>query len=712
MKKIFLLLFLLSSLLVAQFQYPKTATVDHTDNYFGTSVSDPYRWMEQDTSMAVKQWVGEQNKVTFGYLNQIPFREKVKDRLTTLMNYPKYTAPFRAGKNWFFYKNEGLQNQSVLYIQRGSLDAKPEVFLDPNKLSADGTTSLAGTSFNKSGTYFAYAISKAGSDWQEIYVMDVKKKRLFADKIDWAKFTGVTWYGNGFYYSAYDAPKDTGSKLSTSNQFQKVYYHILGTPQSKDALVYQDKEHPQRLFGVGLTEDERFLSLYINQRGSNGNALYYRDLKKKTEFLPITTTFDDDISIVDNVGDKLLISTNRNAPNQKVVLYDPANPDEKNWKEILPEKPEPLVSVSIVGNKLFTVYMKDVSHRVYVFDMNGSLENEIPLETLGNVGGFDGKRKDQFTFYTLTSFTYPATIYKYDIKTKTSSLFRKTEVDFNPDDYETKQIFYPSKDGTNLPAGKAGIPMFIVHKKGIPLDGNNPALLYGYGGFNVSSNPSFSASRILWLEQGGVFAVANLRGGSEYGEKWHEAGMRLNKQNVFDDFIAAAEYLIANKYTNPSKLAIEGRSNGGLLVGATINQRPDLFKVALPAVGVMDMLRFHKFTIGWFWVNDYGSSDDSAQFKYLKKYSPIHNISDTLNYPATLVTTADHDDRVVPAHSFKYISTLQEKYKGTNPVLIRIETSAGHGAGKPTTKIIEETSDIYSFTWWNMGITPMYLLKE
>ncbi len=705
MKKIFFLLLAMSVTMLSQLQYPKTVKIDHVDSYFGLQVTDPYRWMEQDTAVAVKEWVGDQNKVTFGYLNQIPFREKVKNRLTKLLNYPKYTAPFRSGKNWFFYKNDGLQNQSILYIQRGSLDAKPELFLDPNKLSADGTTSIQGTSFDKDGKYFAYAVSKAGSDWRDIYVMDVASKKLLSEKIEWAKFTGITWLGNGFYYSRYPTPSDTGSKLSTSNAYHKAYYHIIGTPQSKDALVYEDKENPQRTVSIGATEDERFISLYISQRGSNGNALYYRDLNKRMVFLPIITTFDDEVSIIDNIGGKLLLSTNRHAPNQKVVLCDPEHPGEENWKEILPEKPEPLTSVSVVGGKIFAVYMKDVSHHVYVYDLNGKFEDEIPLETLGNVAGFGGERKDAFTFYTLTSFTYPATIYKYDIKTKLSSLFRKTEVNFNPNDYETKQIFYPSKDGTK-------IPMFIVHKKGILLDGNNPTLLYGYGGFNVSINPSFSASRLLWLEQGGVYAVANIRGGSEYGEKWHEAGMRFNKQNVFDDFIAAAEYLVGNKYTNPSKLAIQGGSNGGLLVGAVTNQRPDLFKVALPAVGVMDMLRFHKFTIGWAWVNDYGSSDDSVQFNYLKKYSPIQNIRDSVNYPAILVTTADHDDRVVPAHSFKYISTLQEKYKGPNPVLIRIETSAGHGAGKPTAKIIEETSDIYSFTWWNMGITPMYLLKE
>ncbi|MFA6455360.1 MAG: prolyl oligopeptidase family serine peptidase [Bacteroidota bacterium] len=705
MKQMVGVILLSCSLLYAQFQYPKTAKNDQTDNYFGNTVPDPYRWLEDDRSAATADWVKAQNDVTFGYLEKIPFRGKVRDRITKLVNYPKFSAPFRSGSNWYFYKNDGLQNQSVLYIQRGSLEAKPELFLDPNKLSGDGTTSLADISFSKDGKYAAYSVSKAGSDWRDIYVMDVKTKKLLKEKIEWAKFTGITWRGNGFYYNRYEVPKDTGAKLSASNEFQKVYYHVLGTAQSQDELMMEDKENPHMGFGIGLTEDQKFMTLSKWQRNVNGNALYYRDMVKKTDWMPILETFDNDIYVIDNDGGKLLIFTNYKAPNGRVISFDPANPSPEQWKDIIPEKPEALTSVSIVGNKLFAVYMKDVSHRVYVYDLKGTLENEIPLETLGTVGGFGGERKDQFTFYTLTSFTYPSVIYKYDLKTKKSTLFRKTDVDFDPNAYETQQVFYPSKDGTK-------IPMFIVHKKGIPLDGNNPTWLYGYGGFNVSINPSFSAVKLAWIEQGGVYAVANLRGGSEYGEEWHKAGMKLNKQNVFDDFIAAAEYLIAQKYTNPSKLAIEGRSNGGLLIGATINQRPDLFKVAHPGVGVMDMLRFQKFTIGWAWVNDYGSSDDSLQFNYLKKYSPIHNISDTLQYPAVLVTTADHDDRVVPAHSFKYISTLQEKYKGPNPVMIRIETSAGHGAGKPLSKVIDEWTDMFSFTWWNMGVTPMYLLKE
>jgi len=705
MKKAVVLCLLVMPVLFAQFKYPKTEKMEQTDSYFGNPVPDPYRWLEDDRSAKTAEWVQQQNAVTFGYLDKIPFRDKVRDRLTKLLNYSKYTAPFRAGNNWFYYLNDGLKNQSVLYILRGSLDAKPELFLDPNTLSSDGTTSLQGISFSKDGKYAAYQVSKAGSDWREIYVMDVKTKKRLSDKIEWAKFTGITWRGNGFYYNRYTMPSDTGSKLSASNEFQKVYYHILGTPQSKDELVMEDKQNPHMGFGIGLTDDESFMSLTKWQRNVNGNALYIRNLKTRSEWIPVLESFDDDIYVIDNVGSKLLVFTSYRSPNGRVVLVDLANPAPDKWENLIPERKEALTSVSIIGDKLITVYMKDVSHRVYVFDLNGKLENEISLETLGTVGGFEGNRKDQISFYTLTSFTYPSVIYKYDLKSKQSTLYRKTEVDFDPNEYETKQVFYSSKDGTK-------IPMFIVHKKGMRMDGNNPAWLYGYGGFNVSINPTFSAARLAWLEQGGIYAAANLRGGSEYGEEWHKAGMKLTKQNVFDDFIAAAEYLISAKYTNPSKLSIEGRSNGGLLIGATINQRPDLFKVAHPAVGVMDMLRFQKFTIGWAWVNDYGSSDDSVQFNYLKKYSPVHNITDTTKYPAVLVTTADHDDRVVPAHSFKYISTLQEKYKGENPVMIRVETSAGHGAGKPLSKIIDEWADMYSFTWWNMGVTPMYLLKE
>ena len=690
----------------AQLHYPETKKVDQVDNYFGTEVADPYRWLEDDTSAAVKEWVQQENAVTFAYLDKIPFRDSVKARLTKLLNYPKYSAPFREGDNWFFYKNDGLQNQSVLYMRRGSLTAEPEVFLDPNTFSEDGTVSLEDIEFNRTGRYCAYAISKAGSDWREIHVMDVNAKKILNDKLEWVKFSAISWLGNGFYYSRYDEPKDTSSKLTASNSFHKVYYHVVRTPQRKDALVYptkksMDRNDPDKLYWMVASDDNRIVYLYITKRGSNGNALYYRDIRRAMGFEPVLSTFDDDISVVNNIGSSLILKTNRHAPNGRVVLFDPKHPDEKDWQDILPEKKEPLDQASIVGRKLFAIYTKDVSHRVYVYDLKGNFENEIHLDALGTVSGLTGKWNEQFVFYTLTSFTYPSTIYKYDIKTEQSTLYKKTDIDFNPDDYLTRQVFYRSKDSTH-------IPMFIVYKKGIQLDGNNPTYLYGYGGFNISMMPNFSASRIAWLEQGGIYAMPNIRGGGEYGEKWHEAGMRLHKQNVFDDFIAAAKYLIKNKYTNPTKLVCSGASNGGLLIGAVINQRPDLFKVALPAVGVMDMLRFQKFTIGWAWVNDYGSSDDSVQFEYLYKYSPLQNISDTTRYPAVLVTTADHDDRVVPAHSFKYIATLQEKYKGLNPVLIRIETSAGHGYGKPLTKIIEEIADTYSFAWWNLGVTPVY----
>lgn len=682
-------------------QYPETEKIDHIDTYFGTHVADPYRWLEKNDSSVVTEWIAAQNKVTFGYLEKIPFREKIKERLTNIWNYPKYSAPYREGENYFFYKNDGLQNQSVLYIQKG-LEDKPEVFLDPNTFSRDGTIALSGSSVSKDGRYFAYSISKSGSDWVEIFVIDIERRMKLNDHLTWAKFTGMSWHGKGFYYNRYEAPRDTGKTYVAVNENQKVFYHAFGTDQNEDKLIYEDKAHPRRMFGIGATEDERFLLLSISEGSAKGNALYCRDLKKgDKEWRPIIETFEDRIRVIDNIDDKLLCYTNKNASRGKIILIDPEKPDEKQWKEILHEQENVLNNVSTVGDKMIASYMIDASHHVYQYDLTGRLESEIELPALCTVGGFGGKRDDTSTFYTVTSFTYPNTIYRYDLKTMKSTLYRTPDIDFDFKQYETKQVFYKSNDGTP-------IPMFIVHKKGLKLDGMNPTLLYGYGGFNASTTPSFSVSRLIWLENGGVYAMANLRGGGEYGEKWHEAGTKLNKQNVFDDFIGAAEYLIKEKYTSSDKLAIQGGSNGGLLVGAVINQRPELFKVALPAVGVMDMLRFHKFTIGWAWVNDYGSSDDSMQFHALYKYSPLHNIREGVNYPATLVTTADHDDRVVPAHSFKYIATLQEKYKGNNPVLIRIETKAGHGGGKPTTKIIEEIADIYSFTFYNLGVALKY----
>lgn len=683
-------------------QYPKTAKVSHTDTYFGTSVADPYRWLENDNSPETAKWVEDQNKVTFDYLDKIPYRQKLKERLEKVFNYPKYSSPFRRGENYFFFKNDGLQNQSVAYVQNG-LDGKSEVLLDPNTFSTDGTSRLGAFSVSKDGKYLGYGISQGGSDWQTYYVMEIATKKVLPEKIEWVKVSGLSWQGDGFYYSRYDAP-EKGKELSSKNENHKVYYHKVGTEQSQDELIYQDKDNPQRFHFAGATEDERFLILSISDRGKGkrGNALFVRDLSKgEKAFTPIIGEVgDDSFGLVDNIGDKFLIETNRNAPNSKVILFDPKNPDEKNWKDVLPESKEPLDSVSSAGGKLFATYLKDVNSKVYVYDLKGKLENEVELPSIGTVGGFGGDKDDKFVFYTFTSFTFAPTIYRYDVESKKTSLFRAPEIDFKPSEYETKQVFYPSKDGTK-------VPMFIVHKKGLKLDGNNPVLLYGYGGFSVNLLPGFNPLLIPIFEQGGVYAVANLRGGNEYGEKWHEAGRKFNKQNVFDDFISAAEFLIKEKYTSSEKLAIQGGSNGGLLVGAVMNQRPELFKVAIPQVGVMDMLRFQKFTIGWNWIPEYGSSEqDEANFKNLYAYSPLHNIKET-KYPATLVTTADHDDRVVPAHSFKYAATLQDKHQGANPVLIRINVKSGHGASS-TSKRIEETADIYSFIFHNLGITPNY----
>jgi len=685
-------------------QYPKTRTVDHTDTYFGTTVPDPYRWLEDDNSPETAQWVQEENKLTFGYLEKIPHRAKVKERLETLYNYPKYSAPFRRGEYFFFSKNEGLQNQSVLYIQKG-LDGKPEVFIDPNKFSEDGTARLGAFALSKDGKYAAYGISRSGSDWQEYHVMEVAAKKTLPDVLNWIKVSGIAWQGNGFYYSRYSEPAK-GKELSSMNEGHMVFYHKVGTPQLQDAVVYEDQGNPQRFHLAGTTEDERFLFLSISDRGKGkrGNSLFFRDASKDEKtFRPVVADIgNDDFRIVDNIGDKFLIETNRKAPNSRVFLFDPANPDEEKWKDVLPEKSEPLDGVSSAGGKLFVTYLKDVTTRAYVYSLDGKLENDISLPGLGTAGGFGGEKDDKFVFYVFTSFSFPPTIYRYDIATRRSSVFRAPEIpNFRATDYETRQVFYNSKDGTR-------VPMFVVYKKGLKLDGNNPALLYGYGGFNISTAPAFSPLRLALLEQGFVYASANIRGGGEYGEKWHLAGMKLNKQNVFDDFIAAAEYLIAGKYTSPEKLAVQGASNGGLLVGAVINQRPDLFRVAIPQVGVMDMLRFHKFTIGWNWIADYGSSDYEAEFKSIYSYSPLHNIKEGVKYPATLITTADHDDRVVPAHSFKYAATLQEKAgNGDNPILIRIETKSGHGASS-TTKALETTADIYSFIFYNLGVTPKY----
>jgi prolyl oligopeptidase len=683
--------------------YPKAAKIDHVDIYFGTKVADPYRWLEDDTASAVRGWVTAENAVTFAYLDKIPFRAQLRARLGMLYNYPRISAPSRTASWYTFSKNEGLQNQAVLYIQKG-LDGTPEVLIDPNQLSKDGTVRLGANELSRDGKYFAYGLSSGGSDWQEYRVMEAATRQPLADRIRWVKVSGLSWHKDGFFYSRYPAPADTTKALSGSNENHRVYYHRLGTPQEQDDLIFEDPAHPKRFHTVRVTEDDRYLVLDISDRsvgGNDGNAVYVRDLTSADRtFRPVITGFRDSYNVIDDVDGRLLVMTNLKAPNWRVVSIDPMHPEEGQWREVLPERQEPLDAASTVGGKLFATYMKDVAHQVYVFDLSGRLEREIRLPTLGRIGGIDGWRDDKELFYTFTSFTYPPTVFKYDIASGSSTVYRRTAVPFDPDQFETKQVFYPSKDGTK-------IPMFLVHRKGLALDGKRPTIIYGYGGFNITSGPGFNPLLVALLEQDGVYALANIRGGAEYGERWHRAGMLLNKQNVFDDFAAAAEWLQKNGYTSKDRCALQGGSNGGLLVGAVMTQRPDLCHVALPAVGVMDMLRYHKFTIGWNWAAEYGSSDDSTQVKNLLSYSPLHNLRPGVSYPATLVTTADHDDRVVPAHSFKFAATLQEDHRGPNPVLIRIETRSGHGAVS-TSKRLDETADLYSFMLYNMGVTPNY----
>ena len=676
--------------------YPHTKKESISDSYFGTIVADPYRWLEDDSSEATQEWVKAQNCVTEGYLAQIPFRSAIKERLTQIWDYPKYGTPFKEGDYYFFFKNSGLQNQSVLYRQRG-LDDEPEVFLDPNTFSEDGTVALSGISFSNDGRYLAYSISVSGSDWVEIRVLEVATKQHLPDVISWVKFSNAQWKGDGFYYSRYDAPKE-GTEYSGSNEFQKVYYHKLGDEQSSDTLIYEDRDHPLRYFNARVTEDERYLFIYVSE-GTHGTELYWKDLSADDDLKLLFPGFQFDYTIIDNDGERLIVYTNHGASRYRVVLVDPNNPHEQHWQMLIPEADDLLEGVTTGGGKLFAFYLKDAATRIFEYDRCGERIKEIPLPGIGAAAGLSGKKADALLFYSVTSFTNPAAIYKYDVELGESSAYRSTEVVFDPECFETSQVFYASKDGTK-------VPMFIIHKKGIDLDGANPALLYGYGGFNISLTPAFSPSRIAFLENGGVYAVANLRGGGEYGEEWHRAGMLEKKQNVFDDFIAAAEFLIAQKYTSPHRLAIAGGSNGGLLVGAAMTQRPDLFRVAIPQVGVLDMLRYHRFTIGWGWVVEYGSSDSQEQFEYLYSYSPLHNIRDGVAYPATLIMTADHDDRVVPAHSFKFAATLQEMAAGVNPALIRIETKAGHGAGKPTSKVIDEAADMWAFLFYNVEFEP------
>ena len=681
----------------AQIKYPATKKEPVTDDYFGTKVEDPYRWLEDDNSEATKAWVAEENKVTNAYLAAIPYRTKIKQRLEALWNYPKYGAPFKKGAWYYFYKNDGLQNQAVLYRTKDP-DGTAEVFIDPNTLSNEGIAALSGVSFSKDGKLCAYSVAKAGSDWTEIFVMNADTRQLLTDKINWTKFGGVAWKGDdGFYYSAYDEP-DEQSKLSKKNEFQKVLYHKLGTVQKEDPIIYQDKEHPLRYFGAGLTEDERFLILNVTE-GTSGSEIWYRDLQDagQKDFALLVKGFDTESSVIENKGSLLLLNTNYKAPNYRVVEVDPKNPARERWKTIIPEQPEALQEVGTGGNNLFASYLKDAASEIVQYDFDGKLVRNVTLPGIGSAGGFGAEKEEKDFYYTYTSFATPPAIYKYTIASGESQLYKKTALSLKTDDIVTEQVFFKSKDGVK-------VPMFLTYKKGLKKDGSNPVLIYGYGGFNIPMTPGFSVSNAFFVEQGGIYAVVNLRGGSEYGEKWHKSGMLLNKQNVFNDFIAAAEHLIATRYTNKNKIAIRGGSNGGLLIGAVMTQRPDLLKVAIPQVGVMDMLRFQKFTVGWGWTVEYGSSDSAKYFPYLYRYSPYHNLKKGVAYPATLITTGDHDDRVVPAHSFKFAARLQEYNKGVNPVLIRIETNAGHGAGKPTSKVIDEAADIWAFTMYNLGM--------
>ncbi|WP_448633607.1 prolyl oligopeptidase family serine peptidase [Pedobacter panaciterrae] len=675
--------------------YPETKKENIKDTYFGTVVEDPYRWLEDDRAEDTKAWVKAENAVTQKYLAQIPYRKAIKERLTKLMNYEKYSQPFKEGDFTYFYKNTGLQNQSLLYRQKEG--GEPEVFLDPNTFSKDATTSLADISFSKDGSLVAYQLSAGGSDWTSVVVMHAADKSIIGDTLIDVKFSGIAWQGNtGFYYSSYDKPKE-GSQLSGLTEQHKLFFHKLGTPQKDDQLVFGGAKTPRRYIGAGLTEDERYLIISA-ANSTSGNELYIKDLSvANSAIIPVVDNFEQNHSVIDNIGSKLYIYTNLDAPNGRIVTVDAADPKPANWKDLIKET-ENVLSPSTGGGKLFANYIKDAVSMVLQYGMDGKLEHEIKLPGIGTAVGFGSKKKELELFYTFTSYVYPTTIFKYSVTTGQSEVYKKPGIDFDPSKYESKQIFYTSKDGTK-------VPMIITYKKGLVLNGKNPTVLYGYGGFNISLTPAFSTSIVVLLEQGGVYAVPNLRGGGEYGEKWHLAGTKLQKQNVFDDFIAAAEYLISTKYTSKDYLAIMGGSNGGLLVGATMAQRPELFKVAFPAVGVMDMLRYHKFTAGAGWSYDYGTSEDSKEmFEYLHKYSPVHALKAGGKYPATLVTTADHDDRVVPAHSFKFAATLQERQGGDAPVLISIQTNAGHGAGKPTDKAIEEIADKWAFLFYNMGL--------
>ncbi len=673
-------------------EYPATERENVVDNYFGTEVADPYRWLEDDNSERTAAWVKAQNEVTFDYLSKIPFRDAIRERLTELWDYPKESAPSKKGDWYYFFRNDGLQNQSVIYRKRSLESDECEVFLDPNTFSDDGTVALASAAFSKDGKYLAYATAASGSDWIEIRVMETETRRVLDDCIKWVKVSGATWAPDnvGFYYSAYDAPKD--GVYSSKNEYQKVYYHRVGTPQSADRLVYSDPEHPLRYFYAWQSDDSRWVFVSSSEGTSGSEILYKRSNARKFDVL--LKGFDYDYGIIECEDDQLYVMTNEGAENYHLIRIDLNDPSKR--EVVIPERENLLEGVGSVGGCLTAIYLEDAQNKVYQYGMDGTLIREVELPGIGTVSGFGGEKEDTEVYYSISTFTSPTAIYSFDIKSGKSELYLRPEVKFNPDDFTTEQIFFTSKDGTR-------VPMFVSYKKGLKLNGKNPCYLYGYGGFQINLTPSFNPASIMFMEQGGVYVFVTLRGGLEYGESWHKAGMLENKQNVFDDFIAAAEYLIDNGYTSSKKLAIAGGSNGGLLVGACEVQRPDLYAVCLPAVGVMDMLRYHKFTIGWGWVVEYGSSDNEEQFEYIYKYSPLHNIREGVKYPATLVTTADHDDRVVPAHSFKFAATMQHAQAGDAPILIRIESKAGHGAGKPTSKRIDEAADTYAFLFANTG---------
>ena len=673
-----------------KYPYPNAKRGDVVDNYHGTSVADPYRWLENPDSAETKKWIAAQNAITFPFLKAVPGRDKLSKRLTKLWNYERFGTPYKKGGRYFYSHNSGLQAQSIVYWTK-SLKAKPKVLLDPNTLSKDGTVALGGYSISENGKYVAYSIQKAGSDWQEWYVRNIKTGKQLSDKIEWVKFSSARWSkdSKGFYYSRYPKPKNAA--LRKANFFQKVYYHKLGTPQSADKVIYERPDKKKWGFGAFVSDDGRYLFISVWKGTGNKNLIYYKDLRrKKAKFTPLVDKWENNFSFIDSIGTTFYFFTDYNAPRGRIIAINARRPDRKNWKQVVAQSKDTLRGANILGRKIYANYMKDAYSAIRIFNLKGKLAKEVKLPGIGSAGGFGGRRNAKETFYSYTSYTTPGQIYHYNVRTGKSTLWRKPKVDFDGSKYAVKQVFFKSKDGTK-------VPMFITHKKGLKLDGKNPTFLYGYGGFNVSLTPYFSIRSSVWLELGGVLAIPNLRGGGEYGEEWHQQGIKLKKQNVFDDFIGAAEWLISNKYTSSPKLAIAGGSNGGLLVGAVMAQRPELFGAALPAVGVMDMLRFHKFTIGWAWVDDYGSSANPAQFKALHAYSPYHNLKKGTRYPTTMVTTADHDDRVVPGHSFKFAAALQHAHAGDNPVLIRIQVKAGHGAGKPTKMRIAEAADVLAF---------------